>query len=409
MVWGGVWRAGKTRWQVCGPLVAVLLALLCGPVSAAAETGFAGLQIQPADHAARLALGAAGVSGGVLVRDIAPGGPGEAAGLQRGDLLLSYEGVGLAGLTQLVTFMQGTRPGDTVSLVVRRHGEDRVVSLPLASWPAGWQVPNAATAIAPAFGATTVALTADVRSAHGVRWGRVGVLVSKVEEGSPAAKAGMTSGDLLVAIGRTVVTDPAQVEPLLNAAGPKWTVLVERSAMVMLLGPGRPSDVAPVAGQGLLAAALPDGPYVLDVAVEGPDDVLVGASLAAMPSADVHPAVTERGIPNAGLHVATLSDQARARWPVRWSAQGVVVVAVEPGTRGSLAGLRPGHVIRSINQQPVESVDDLAVLEDENSTAMVVVEDLTGFTILTVEPRGGLPQASPAQRPLLQWGLPKGG
>ncbi len=404
MVSGGVVRGGKA-----GFAAALLMAVLCGPVSAAAETGFAGLQIQPADHAARLALGAAGTSGGVLVRDIAPGGPGEAAGLERGDLLVSYEGVGLAGLTQLVTFMQGTRPGDAVGLVVRRHGEDRAVSLPLTAWPAGWQVPNAATAVAPAFGATMVALTSDVRSAHGVRWGRVGVVVTKVDEDSPAARAGLRSGDLLVAIGRTAVHAPAEVEPLLNAAGPKWTALVERSATIMLLGPGRPADVASVAGQGVLAAALPDGPYVLDVAVEGPDDVLPGGALASMPSTDARPAAAERAVPNAGLRVATLSDQARAQWPVRWSAQGVVVVAVEPGTRGSLAGLRPGHVIRSINQRPVESLDDVAALDDENGTVMVVAEDLAGFTILTVEPDGGLPQASPAQRPLLQWGTPKGG
>ncbi|KJS38627.1 MAG: hypothetical protein VR70_09500 [Rhodospirillaceae bacterium BRH_c57] len=413
MVSEGVWRAAKIGVRAWGPvptlLIALLATVLCGPVSASAETGFAGLQIQPADHAARLALGVEGASGGVLVRDIAPGGPGEAAGLERGDLLLSYEGVGLAGMTQLVTFMQGTRPGDSIDLVVRRNGVDRAVSLPLSAWPAGWQIANAATAVAPGFGATMVALTSDVRTTHGVRWGRVGVLVAKVAEESPATKAGLIAGDLLIAVGRTMVSDPAQVEPLLNAAGPKWTALIERAAVVMLLGPGRPADVAPVAGQGLLAAALPDGPYVLDVVVEGPDGVQPGASLAKMPAADSWPAAAEREVPNAGLRVATLSEQARAQWPVRWSAQGVVVVAVEPGTRGSLAGLRPGHVIRSINQQPVKSLNDIAALDDESGTVMVVAEDAAGFTILTVEPRGGLPQASPAQRPLLQWQAPKGG
>lgn len=411
---GGHGGTGLRAWLVAGVLAVgcVLGTARQAPsqaAEAAAEPGFAGLQVQAADHASRTALGATEVAGGVLVRDIAPGGPGESAGLARGDLLLRYEGVALSGLTQLVSFMQGSRPGTTATFLVRRHGTDREIALPLVSWPKGWRIERPSTAVSPGFGTTVTALTQDIRDTVGVRWGRVGVLVAKVEAGSPAEAGGLKAGDLLVAIGRSIVAEPAEVETLAAAAGKRWMALVERNAEVLLVGPGAPPPHDVVAGDSVLAARTADGPYVLDIALGAPAEAVRTGRLKALPRPAVRPEAAEKVVGGAGLRVATLSEQARARWPVRWSGRGVVVVAVEPGSRASLAGLRPGHVIRSLNQTAVEGIDDLGPLEDEAASVMVVAEDLAGFTILTVEPKGGVPHAAPAERPVLQWGKPSDG
>lgn len=413
---GGLWGARIRAWLVAGALATGLAVGAAGqtsPASAAEAgaggSGFAGLQIQAADQAARTAIGATDVSGGVLVRDIAPGGPGEAAGLERGDLLVRYEGVALSGLTQLVSFMQGTRPETSVTFVVRRRGADLDVTLPLSTWPQGWRVDRSATALSPRFGTTAAALTQQVRDNSGVRWGRIGVLLTRVEAGSPAERGGLRSGDLVVAIGRTVVTEPADLETLIAAAGERWMALVERSTAVVLVGPGAPPERQVVAGDSVLAAKVSDGPYVLDIALGAPQGAVPAGALKSLPKPAERPAAEEKALAGAGMRVATLSAQAREHWPVRWSAEGVVVVAVEPGSRASLAGLRPGHVIRSLNQVAVRGLDDVAVLEDDAGTVMAVVEDMAGFSILTVEPKGGLPQAAPVQRPLLQWGTPRGG
>ena len=68
-------------------------------------------------------------SGGARVRGVVPQGPAAKAGLERGDLIVRFNGTALSGSQKLVELSRRLQPGDTVKLEYRRAGETRTASL----------------------------------------------------------------------------------------------------------------------------------------------------------------------------------------------------------------------------------------------------------------------------------------
>ena len=60
---------------------------------------------------------------------VVPGGPGEKAGLARGDLILSLDGQAVSSLRELYAALWKRGPGDSVSLQVLRDGAIRVIEV----------------------------------------------------------------------------------------------------------------------------------------------------------------------------------------------------------------------------------------------------------------------------------------
>jgi S1-C subfamily serine protease len=67
--------------------------------------------------------------GGVVLTGVVPGGPGDKAGLARGDLILSVDGQTVASLRELYATLWKRGPGESISLQVLREGAIRVVEV----------------------------------------------------------------------------------------------------------------------------------------------------------------------------------------------------------------------------------------------------------------------------------------
>ena len=87
-----------------------------------------------ADEAKRLGLPA---EGGLLVKDVAAGGPGASAGIARGDVIVEVNGSKVLTVERASRALFGMRVGDAADIVLVRSGKSRTVRLRLGEAPKG--------------------------------------------------------------------------------------------------------------------------------------------------------------------------------------------------------------------------------------------------------------------------------
>ena len=154
-----------------------------------------------------------------------------------------------------------------------------------------------------------------------------GALVAQVSKGSPASKAGIESGDIILSLdGRPVPTSNA-LPPLVGAVVPGETVEVE---------------------------VLRDGERrTLDVTIEALDEGERVAS-AADPSEDESSRL--------GVVVAEVPEEEREALGIE---NGVLVSEIDPDGPAADAGILAGDVIVSLNRKKIESVYELEKLVED--------------------------------------------
>jgi serine protease Do/serine protease DegQ len=130
---------------------------------------------------------------GALVAGVAQGSAAEHAGLKTGDIIVSINGTPIKNASELRNTIGMQRVGDQVEIGLLRDGKPLKVTALVAEHSESEAV-NAADVHRGLEGSDL----ADAPDA-------AGVLVRAVQEGSPAAQAGLRAGDLIVAVGRTPV------------------------------------------------------------------------------------------------------------------------------------------------------------------------------------------------------------
>jgi serine protease Do len=171
---------------------------------------------------------------GVLIGDVSPGSPAARAGFQRGDIILEMSGEKIEGSNQLRVRILQTAPGTTVNFKLLHDGAERAVSVKLAELPSQPQ-PGGSSGSSGGGGSPLDGVSVDDLNPQILRELRLpaatrGVVVTDVANGSPAAEAGLQSGDVIQEVDRTRITNVNDLDRVLRrAAGHNVLLLVNRA------------------------------------------------------------------------------------------------------------------------------------------------------------------------------------
>jgi serine protease Do len=141
---------------------------------------------------------------GALVSQVFKGSPAEKAGIEQGDIILGFDGKEIADSKDLPRIVASTPVGKSVTLQLMRNGKqvDREVKV-------GEMEEKTEVAKAPShksLGITVQNITPDIAKGLGLK-NETGVVVARVEPGSPAADAGIQTGDVVREVNRKPVKD----------------------------------------------------------------------------------------------------------------------------------------------------------------------------------------------------------
>ncbi len=188
--------------------------------------GYIGVFIQPVTEEIAEQFGLKGTEG-ALVSDVMPDTPASKGGIQRGDVIVKFEGRAVERVSQLQRYAADTTPGAVVALTLIRDKQERVVKVTLGELP---EASPELREVSLQYGITVEELTREMARRYDVKPG-VGVLIAKVEDGSPAERDGLEKGDIVLEANRTPVTSLNQFERILQqlVAGEDVLVLVSRN------------------------------------------------------------------------------------------------------------------------------------------------------------------------------------
>jgi len=171
-------------------------------------------------------------------------------------------------------------------------------------------------------------VTSDLAEEFGVK-DLKGALVSGVMKGSPAEKAGVKQGDVILQYNGRLVEDTGHLRNMVSQTPINTTVKVK-----------------------LLRNKKE---VVVDVVI-----VELPKKLAEASSQENESQESREGESSAlaGLVVRELTPDLARRYGFEAHEKGVVVVQIETGSRLFEAGIRPGDIILQINQTPITSLED---------------------------------------------------
>ena len=209
-------------------------------------------------------------------------------------------------------------------------------------------------------GVVVQAVTEEIAQSFGLKEVR-GVIVSSVQKGSAAEKAGLKQGDVITAFNGTTINEANELRNLVAATQPGT------DATLKILRDGLEQELKITLGELQTNGGAARG------GEEGGGEQGEGESGGKL-----------------GVAVTPLTLELASRLRLPADRQGLVVTEVDPTGPAADAGLRQGDLIEQANREPVRSTEDLrAAVESagERPVLLLVTRGNEGSTFLTVRPR----------------------
>jgi serine protease Do len=183
--------------------------------------GYMGVSIQDItpELAAAMKLGE---THGALVGDVDPDGPAARAGLQKGDVIVGVNGKPVDDSRALRLMVSAIPPGSSINLRFMHDGQMRDAAITLGEMPAPQAAANTREKPTPnepspvLIGVAVADLTPEIAQRLNLPANMKGIVIADVQEGSPAAEAGLQPGDVIQEVNRTPIRNVGEFHTQLS-------------------------------------------------------------------------------------------------------------------------------------------------------------------------------------------------
>jgi serine protease Do len=167
---------------------------------------------------------------GALVSKVDSKGPAAAAGIQRGDVIVQFDGKPVKRMEELPRLVASTPIGREAEVVVKRDGKEKTFDVKVGELKEPEVQASAGKpgeAGPAAYGMRVQNLTPEIAEQLNLEDDK-GVVVSGVESGSPAEEAGVRRGDVILEADKQPVKDVKELQQRLGEAKKGALLLVRR-------------------------------------------------------------------------------------------------------------------------------------------------------------------------------------
>lgn len=201
-------------------------------------------------------------------------------------------------------------------------------------------------------------VTQDIARSLGLQNVR-GVIVSQVQSGGAAERAGLKRGDVILALNGNAVTDPNTFRNNIASTPPGRTVSIR------ILRDGNEQELTATLGE------------------------LVPEQRTEQSREDDSPSSPQTNSGALGLAVQPLTPAIAQQLGIDAQTQGLVVLQVDPSGPAADAGIQRGDVIEQANQQSLSSVADLQnAIERSGDKPLLLLVNHRGTSLyVTIRPR----------------------
>ena len=316
-------------------VIAFILLLGLAAVAGGAVTYFT-LQAKPV-RAAFISQTALGSDQGILIAAVDPEGPAAQVGVVRGDILTEVNGQKVNLAVDLSKLIADSKPGDTLNLIIIHGDNQSSVDIKL-----GDRNGNAYLGITPC-GNQPFRDYLFNRNFGGANLS--GALIRQVTPDSPAAKAGLQAGEIIVSIDGQELGSQTDLAEVIHSHKPGDTIslsvkpISDEQAHEVQITLGENPDQAGQAYLGVSYVSLP--------VLHAPEGEAPPFRFFPGPSTDGNNNQTPQA-PSDGLPFAPNLPELPAGVD-----QALIIAQVQPNSPADKASLQPGDLITAIDGKPV--------------------------------------------------------
>src|ERR1700712_1190373 len=182
--------------------------------------GWLGVRIQQVTDEIAESLGIKPARG-ALIAGVEEKGPAKPAGIEPGDVIVTFDGMDIKEPKDLSRVVAATAVGKAVDVVIIRKGEEQTKQVTLGRLEDGEKAVQAANKTQPeaekpatqkALGLDLAGMSKDLRTRYKIKDSVKGVVITSVDSSSDAAEKRLSAGEVIVEVAQEAVSNAADVK-----------------------------------------------------------------------------------------------------------------------------------------------------------------------------------------------------